>query len=126
MSDMMFREPNQIKWVGTRPGHNGKQKLIKIESAVSALLYTVTAATVFYLTAYYIGTSQNDTGSALLTVRNALDAEQYHLAFPTGYALMPGAGHGMTFYFPLEIAAGWDFYLTCDCACRGFIAGWEE
>ena len=49
MSDMMFREPNQIKWLGTRPGHNGTQVLEdNTVNNGTVVLYTVAAGEIFY------------------------------------------------------------------------------
>jgi len=126
MSDMMFREPNQIKWLGTRPGHNGTQKIIKIESGANVELYEVTAGLTFFLTAYYIGFGMNTAKQATLEVRNVLDAIQYYLGYPSSAAVSTGSGIFMSFYFPLEIPAGYDFYITTTGQVRGFIAGWEE
>jgi len=44
MALMKYREPNQVKWQGARPAHNGEQKIIR-NSAENALVnvYTVPA-----------------------------------------------------------------------------------
>ena len=57
MSDMHFREPNQVKWMGTRPGHNGTQVLEHRESNVAgeALLYTVPVGHTLFLCYYFVG-----------------------------------------------------------------------
>ena len=126
MSDMMFREPNQIKWLGSRPGHNGEQVLIDIDTAVATELYEVTAAKTFFLTAFSLGVIRNNDSYQELLVRNILDATVIHLAYLGSFTSDPGGSIGMTFTFPLEIPAGYDFYLSSALITRGFIAGWEE
>ena len=126
MALMEFREPNQVKWMGSRPGHNGAQKLIKIETAVPALLYTVSAGTTFFLTSYFFGITSNGIGASDLQVRNAADAIQYYLGWVISYTSNPGNKVGMSFPFPIEIPAGWDFYTSATLNTLGFIAGWEE
>ena len=126
MSDMHFREPNQVKWMGSRPGHNGTQVIVMIDTAVSGELYEVTAGKTFYLTAFSVGQNMGVNQNCFLSVRNILDAGVYHLAHISVALGNMGGNCALSFYYPLEIPSLFDFYINCANLARGFIAGWEE
>lgn len=66
---MAFREGNQVKWVGTRPGHNGVQIL---ESGMiangEAILYTVLAGQRFFWTWFSFSIHGNADGNGYLYI----------------------------------------------------------
>jgi len=50
MALMKFREDNQVRWVGTRPGHNGEQVFESGQANNNTvILYTVPAGNTLYL-----------------------------------------------------------------------------
>ena len=126
MSDMHFREPNQVKWQGSRPGHNGTQVIIKINTDAAAELYEVTAGKTFFLTAFSLGVVRNVNGFQILAIRDDLDAYFCYLGFVNSFTDDPGLSCGLALTYPLEIPSGYDFYVSSATDSRGFIAGWEE
>jgi len=50
---IVFREPNQVKWIGVRPGHNGEQ-ILENDTAINVLtsIYVVPADKLLLLFAY--------------------------------------------------------------------------
>lgn len=127
---MNFREANQVKWVGIRPGHNGEQ-IAKHHVAVNttAIIHTVTSGKTFYLSSasymiYYTGA-----GFAIMSVRDLSDVAVYHLGMGYKAANDPTITLPISFPQPLEIPAGYDIYLqslAADLHVFGFIHGWEE
>jgi len=130
MALMKFRESNQVKWVGVRPGHNGTQ-VTKWGSAdnETVILYTVTAGKILYLVHYTVFISSDVADRwGFMGVRNDADVEQYR--FSTGVFKQVGSiGFGVGLKYPIEIPAGWDIFLvsnSADSHINGFIHGWEE
>jgi len=130
MSAMAFREPNQVKWVGIRPAHNGEQ-VAKSNAATNGttIIHTVTATKTLYLCTSTL-TYWGAVGSGQIKVRNAADVDQYILVIG-GLITAAGAFFGLSIPFnpPLEIPAGWDVVVLSSIAAsvaEGFIFGWEE
>ena len=130
MSAMLYREPNQVKWVGIRPGHNGTQVIASSAANNSTvILYTVTAGKVFYLSyANLVMYARNFSLTVALSVRNAADVLQYSIATMAsgdlGHLSLP-----VILNPPLEIPAGWDVVVSSNdalCNAYAFIHGWEE
>ena len=49
----VYREPNQVKWIGVRPGHNGEQVIESDETTnVLSAIYTVPADKILLLFGY--------------------------------------------------------------------------
>jgi len=131
MALMNFREPNQVKWVGSRPGHNGEQITAAKTSIATAWddVYTVSAGKTLYLCTLRHSHYSN-------TI-----SKFYHIAWTD-------AGHGVQvrfvydvnkvtgmnsdvihFWPPLEIPAGHKIAMyVADATNRifCFIYGWEE
>jgi hypothetical protein len=127
---MLHREPNRVKWVGVRPGHDGTQ-VVKDDytSTGAAILYTVTALKTLYLTHL---TMEASTGAAIsgadMWVRNAADVIQYYLSRQR-LAVSRETIFSTSFRPPIEIPAGWDIVIgvgAVTAAVYGFIHGWEE
>ena len=130
MSAMSYREPNQVKWVGIRPGHNGTQVAIG-QVAVNAtnIIYTVTAGKTFYLSHAQLNFYAVLAAiTFLLYVRDGADVGQYNIISLAS----AGAGHlasPCVFYPPIEIPAGWDIVVSSNSLsgnAYAFIHGWEE
>jgi len=130
MSDMHFREPNQVKWQGSRPGHNGTQ-VIEGEPIAAlnwSTVYLVPAGVTFYMT------------FASLSHYNIITAFMYLAIWDAGPALWRtifGLGHpvntsvlGMSsnFWPPIELAPGYSVqvYQNVNNAVVGSVHGWIE
>jgi len=130
MALMAFREPNQVKWWGIRPAHRGTQ-VAKSASAINAtvIIHTVTAGKTLFLCSASLSL-QSGVGGGNIFVRNGADVWQFALlAAQIFTAAATSQGSSITFWPPLEIAAGWDLCTisgAAACSASGFIFGWEE
>jgi len=81
MALMKFREPNQVKWVGVRPGHNGTQ-IIRSQGADNATveLYLVPVGQTFYLCSASLGYRLVVDGYVKLFINDLVPA-QWFLCF---------------------------------------------
>lgn len=130
MALMGWREPNQVKWVGTRPAHRGTQ-IGKSASAVNAtaIVYTVTAGKTLYLCTASLMTETATVSAGIFSIRDGADVSWLHLtmgrANTAGYFIAPC----VTFWPPLEVPAGYDIVVFSSAALAawtGSIFGWEE
>jgi len=130
MSAMLYREPNQVKWVGVRPAHNGEQ-VAKSGTAVNntVIIHTVTAGKNLYLVTAQIFTVNSVAAYGNLWVRDGADATWLYLG-----GLVSAAGQaipGQTWYSypPVEVPAGYDICVVSTALAFnvvGSIFGWEE
>ena len=130
MAKMTFREDNQVKRVGTRPGHEGTQvaKYNRTTPAL-ALIHTVTAAKTFYLCSASLGSDQLAAGESYLAYRDAADLNTVIFLIDLSTATIPHPACVITFWPPLEIPALYDIYVASGAAgtrAYGFVFGWEE
>ena len=130
MAVMSFRESNQVRWRGIRPGHNGTQVL---ESAPgvngTVVLYTVAAGATLYLVSVFLGLL----GSAAAThgqiwIRDAVPANLYLLASVYSAANDYSASVPHTYWPPIEIPATYSLALVDVAAnmSQATIFGWVE
>jgi len=130
MALMKFREQNQVKWVGVRPGHDGTQVAASnVASAGDAIVYTVPVGKVLYVTAWNAQAKDTAGGNAaLFAVRDDLDAWVYSfmaLSFAVAGQVVSSLSHDP----PLEVPAGYDVYVYTDNAAAQIWAtvfGWVE
>lgn len=130
MALMKFREPNQVKWIGVRPGHNGTQTA-KYAVAVNqtTILHTVTAGKTLCLVTGSLYTQNSMLGLGQLYIRNDADAFWFSLCGIFGATLGGYPGQSWHSYPPLEVPAGYDIIVTSSVAgftVYGSISGWEE
>lgn len=130
MAFMEFREPNQVKWVGVRPGHNGEQVLeYAIAQNSTPILYTVPAGKVFYLCGYSLNTWDTVGVATLrLVIYDDTPAAWKYLQYLISSA---NSGQSITksYWPPLEIPSGYSVRLESAVATatvRGSIHGWVE
>ena len=130
MSDMYFREPNQVKWMGSRPGHNGTQVLEYSNSAVLnwVPIYTVPAGETFYMTfmSFTWQLSVNDIWA--VAIYNAVPAVWRYICLGRGVLTAGSLGWHESFWPPIEIPDGYHIYRyqavnIAPCLC---IHGWVE
>ena len=119
----VHREPNQVKWVGVRPGHNGEQVLNLIDRAVNALLYTVPADKILLIFSWQIGIGTAAAGNARLQLETAVPAVYYELGNCLNGAGLTSANSQQALWVPIEVPATYRIYLTTNIACLGGIHG---
>lgn len=129
MSMMSHREPNRVKWVGVRPGHDGIQVMKSASKGNGTLiLHTVTAGMIFYLTFFTFNLYATSTGhSAKLLVRDDEDVDQYNISTAAVSAIRYVL-QACNINPPIEIPAGYDICLVSNNAALTVYAsihGWE-
>ena len=119
----VHREPNQVKWVGVRPGHNGEQVLIKVDFGVNTLLYTVPADKILLIFSWQIGIGTAAAGNARLQLETAVPAVYYELGNCVNAAGSTSANSQQALWVPIEVPETYRIYLTTNIACVGGIQG---
>jgi hypothetical protein len=125
---MVFREPNQARWIGTRPAFDGDQvcKYITANNAI-AIVYTVPHGHTFFLCGFVVtinGGAVND--SVELEDRDAGDVvARTYVKMQLSAVGQEVASH--SFWPPIEIPEDYDIILvsnTVTSVGRGTIHGW--
>jgi len=130
MAAMAFREPNQVRWVGTRPGHNGSQVAASgSANNATAVVYTVTAGKTLHITHWTCEGNASATGGVCqLEIENAAGVQQYIILKMGFNAVGQMLGVGNLAY-PLEVPAGYKVAVVSSAATmtvNAFVHGWEE
>jgi len=130
MALMKFRESNQVRWQGSRPGHNGTQVL---ENGATALLvptsfYTVTALKTFYLTHAVLYNSINLTTNIYLDIYDTTPVFWRRLLGGRPFLNAANVSINASYWPPIEVPTGYFFYLfqAANAGIAAVIAGWEE
>ena len=123
MAVTVHREPNMVKWIGVRPGHNGEQILIDIDTAVSVIVYTVPADKLLFLFDWSISTVANLNIHSRLQIRTAVPVVVANIAGASSYTGDSGTNNAQALWVPIEIEAGYDIYLVATGVTRGYIHG---
>ena len=130
MALMGFREPNQVKWVGVRPGHRGTQITgHNVSAGVIVDVLQVTAGKKGYITEITIGLNMGAAGASLVYWTDSANAIQETLFEVSLAGATFVLGIPIKYWPPLEIgdnhkiralsaAAGVALYVTAK--------GWEE
>ena len=119
----VFREPNQVKWIGVRPGHKGEEIIKNIDLAASAIVYTVPADKLLLLFDWSIGIIQNVNNGSRLQLRTAVPVVYAELFYVTSGINTAGQVASQSLNIPIEIPATYDIYVTCTAVTRGYIHG---
>ena len=130
MSAMSFREPNQVKWVGVRPAHNGEQVVASgLASNSTAILYTVPSNKTFYFVSYGATAYIAATGiSAWMQIYDGAGA-LWNTIIDFISDSVGALRADNTFYPPMELPSGYSIRLVSNDSnvqIRAFIFGWEE
>jgi len=130
MSDMMFREPNQVKWQGVRPGHNGKQVYWNTSTfAIGELVIVPASATLRRFITYY-DMMLNPTGICIAQLRVYTDGDVLVWTFGHIRNIVNGTSGDKTGTFnpPFELPIGWYIVtsLSTGVSLETAILGWEE
>lgn len=130
MALMKHREGNEIKWIGSRPGHRGTQWAnSKTASNEVQIIHTVGVGKICCIAGFSltVNTSVADKYGELY-VRNVGDTYQYFIArFHMDATGQAGIASGLP--FPIEVPAGYDICVQSNNGAlnaRGFVYGWEE
>ena len=119
----VHREPNQVKWIGVRPGHNGEQVLINIDFNANQSLYTVGAGKLLLIFSWQVTMAANTAGLASLELRTAVPAVYYCLAYLRGALAHSGPSVSNTLWVPIEVPATYEIYLTTNQQIEGGVHG---
>jgi len=130
MALMHFREENQVKWVGTRPGHNGTQ-IVSRAGSVGALVpvYTVLAGDTFYLTFACLSFNAVGAVAAHLSIYNAVPALTMELARHVSPGALNNPAVSQNYWPPIELPAGWSVQIFSNApgvTAIGTVHGWVE
>ena len=119
----VYREPNMVKWVGVRPGHNGEQVLIEIDTAVNATLYTVAADKILFLFDWHFGTLPNLSFACNLAIHNDAAVRQVYLVAIGTNAGDMSSESTQALWVPIELAEDWSLRVITSQTVRGYLHG---
>ena len=117
------REPNQVKWVGVRPGHNGEQVLIHINTNVNTVLYTVPADKLLLIFSWQLVVAQAAAVSAQLELQTAVPAAYYQLAYNRNTATFFHPQSSQSLTIPIEVPATYRVNLIANGTSLGGVQG---
>ena len=117
------REPNRVKWIGVRPGHEGEQVLIDIDDAVDADLYTVPADKILLIFGWSWSVIQNAGVDATIEIETDAAAHYMWLSMVTGQAGAPSAESSQDKWVPIEIPEGYVISINTTRQVYGHIHG---
>ena len=130
MSLMKFREPNRVRWQGSRPAHDGTQIIgYNFATNDNAAVYTALAgetAFVHYMDLTW--TAGANPGKARLQVWNAVPAVVSTIMDNQVLATSVG-GKVVSLTYPLELIEGWSIRVVSTALllrADGCILGWVE
>lgn len=130
MALMSFREPNQVKWVGVLPGHNGEQvTAVGTANNNTSIIYTVPVGRTLYLCAVSISSNHAGAGSGSVWLETAGAVLVYGFCSLLNVAGGGGSGGSAPFYPPMEVSSGHVFKVNSTIAglnIYGSIFGWIE
>jgi len=130
MAMMKFREKNDVRWVGTRPGHNGLQLIgngAAIDDTVDVM--QVDAGYVGYITEITISVDNRADGSVWVYWTDEANAIQKILFYTRTLATSPIIYCPIKYWPPLEIGDNHKIRCKSDQALLTIYAvakGWEE
>ena len=130
MSDMHFREPNQVKWQGSRPAHNGNQVLEYLEDGINNYteLYEVTAGKVLYLTYAGVFTRANTTNLCYLAIFDDTPVLWRIIGGTFVITANSVMNWSANFWPPIEVPSEYTIqkFNSANVLTVGTIHGWEE
>ncbi len=130
MSVMLFREANEVKWVGVRPAHKGTQVTKEtLANNATVILHTVTSGKTLFLNLLAGSVRWEGSGRGRIGVRDGSDVVQYYIFEALKGSAQDTIPFIIPFNIPLEIPAGWDVFLDTNSVSvyiYCFLHGWEE
>ena len=119
----VHREPNQVKWIGVRPGHNGEQYLFLIDHNAAGVLDTVPADKILLLYDWYISLVDVAAKACQVYMRDDAAANIGFLA-NLGTCAGTNTSHiAQSLTIPIELPEDYDFYINVGAPARGYIHG---
>lgn len=104
MAHSLFREPNQVKWVGIRPAHNGERITAEgIATNTTVDVYSIPIGKTLFLTWSSLSGRSNTSATLLLEVTDNLNNHLFTLhqgRTPSGGA---GFDSDTALFYPIEI-----------------------
>lgn len=130
MALMDFREPNQVKWVGMRPGHNGTQvALTGMANNNTVVVYTVPAGQTLYLCTVTLTSNFGAAGSGWAWLETAGAVFVYGFSGVLNTAGSGALGSTAQFWPPMEVPTGYVIKVISGAAgllIYASIYGWVE
>ena len=97
------REPNRVKWIGVRPGHEGEQILEHgTANNATVIIYTVPADKLLLLYGFSYNASGTAGGTGFLSIYTAVPAVHRHLVYGN-FSANTVVAFGRDFVIPIEI-----------------------
>ena len=130
MSDMHFREPNQVKWSGVRPAHNGTQ--IRVGEEIVALLWTpvyeVPAGETGMITHISLSHGINAAALFYIAIYDATPALEQIIYRGFHILNWPETKCNFNYWPPMELPTGYSiqFYQNVNTSMVAQINGWSE
>ena len=118
-----FREPNMVKWIGVRPGHEGEEVLINVLNAATAVLYTVPADKILLLYDWYLSLAYVGAASCQVNLRNDAAAIIGNIANFDTCAGNNTAHIAQNLTIPIELLEDYDIRIVTGVTVRGYIHG---
>ena len=130
MALMEFREPNQVKWLGSRPGHNGTQVLEHgSQTGVgTSVVYTVPAGVTLFLCAIQGGIYAPALDNFFIQIFNAVPVLFRNL-WGTAAVAANFSPYSVSYFYPIEIPEAYSIRVKVGAAGNRIdatIHGWVE
>ena len=130
MSAMNFREPNQVKWVGVRPAHNGEQLAINNNAQGTTItMYTVPTDQVAFVDLMVVTLDCNAANHISGVYVEDSGGTIIYRIIGTYVRDISTRVYPISFYPPLELPSGYQIIISSDSSdliTRVFIHGWVE
>jgi len=130
MALMKFREPNQVRWQGVRPAHDGERfgAFVSLNGVGWNAVLPVHATMTRYVTYFYMGMPHNLVQRASLAVRNDVAAVIQQFGDWESVVANPGIWVCQSFWPPVEVPPNWtiDMNLSVAAWTRCGVLGWRE
>ena len=118
MAVTVHREPNQVKWIGVRPGHNGEQILEHgTANNATVIIYTVPADKLLLLYGFSYNVSGTAGNTGFLSIYTAVPAVHRHLVYGN-FSANTVVAFGRDFVIPIEIPAAYSVRVLSPAATK--------
>ena len=121
----VHREPNRVKWIGVRPGHEGEQ-VIKYATATNAVvdIYEVPADKLLLIFGYFLNAYGGAAGEGMLDLYTAVPAFWKRL-FWAGVHVNNDLAVSRNYTIPIEVPAGYFVSVESSIAACVIKAGFD-
>ena len=130
MALMKFREPNQVRWVGSRPAHNGTQlTAVKVVTDAEGTIYTVPVGETLFLCSMNAVIPVVAAGTVFMNIYTDAAAVYFYGMQESILAAQGGIYRYFTFWPPMELPSSYYIRIGSGAAgltVRASIFGWVE